>query len=135
MRLRSIRVKMFATVRPVIGSLVLGIYMVASLPENSIHDLVHTDELIELHSLKNEANPCHQRLYHANSISACDHDSHISEFHGCPLSHIIPVESHLSSFSLEIFNGSPALHVLSIAEVIDHKQPLDKPASRAPPSC
>jgi hypothetical protein len=65
--------------------LLLALYAAAALKVDSIHELIHSTEFAELHSVEQESNPCHKSVYHQEAENGCEHKSHITENTKCAL--------------------------------------------------
>jgi hypothetical protein len=83
----------------------LLLYMTGALPIESFHDLLHTHELVELHSVTHENDPCHRTIYHNETKNACEHESHIDIIDKCALcgfcfsaAHIVMILTNVESF-------------------------------------
>lgn len=63
----------------------LILYSAASLRVDSLHQFFHAEEIVELHSLEHESDPCHKSIYHQQSEKGCHHQSHLSSNTKCPL--------------------------------------------------
>jgi len=63
----------------------LVLYSAASLRIDSLHQLFHAEEIVELHSPEQESNPCHKSIYHQQTKKGCEHTSHFTLNTKCPL--------------------------------------------------
>lgn len=95
-----------STVRQVCWILLLVLYGAAALKVDSLHELFHTKELRELHSLEQENNPCHKSVYHHESQKGCEHKAHITENTKCPLCEFNGTPDQLVENGLEQLNAA-----------------------------
>jgi hypothetical protein len=61
----------------------LLVYAASSLRLDSIHQLLHAEDITELHSAEKESDPCHKNIYHQQKETGCEHKSHITENTKC----------------------------------------------------
>lgn len=61
-------------------------YVAGTVEVDSIHSLIHSEGIAGLHSAKNEADPCHQTIYH--NLKGCHHKSHVIQADKCPMCQI-----------------------------------------------
>lgn len=73
----------------------LVLYFVGSFPGDSLHVLVHSKELAELHSAEHEKDACHQTLFHGVTKNGCAHKTHFFNGHKCLFSQIVHQSPHL----------------------------------------
>lgn len=69
------------------------LYGAGSTQTGYLHQLFHPDEVAEIHTPKQESDPCHRSLFHGVA-DACDHEFHVVKVSSCGLVHIIG-QSHL----------------------------------------
>lgn len=83
----------------------LLLYLISTVELDSFHGLFHSSEEASLHSVQQEANSCHNAIYHQKKNNVCHHTSHIAQLKKCPLCHVVFHSTHLSSvrFSPEPF--------------------------------
>lgn len=121
-------------VRRILLWLVLGAYAIAMVPEDSLHQLFHSEEFAALHSVKNESDPCHLRLYHQVPESACNHDSHVVKDDNCNCHHFFTSKQHTAT-TVYIFSSSPIYKTfISTLKLQYPEASLAYCSSRAPPS-
>ncbi|MBX2911657.1 MAG: hypothetical protein M9954_09490 [Cyclobacteriaceae bacterium] len=78
--------------------LLLVIYLTGTVEVNSFHALLHPPEnQKELHTMANEANGCHQWVYHNNGKPGCGHKAHLVANKKCPLCHLTLQSFHYAS--------------------------------------
>jgi len=65
-------------------TLLLVVYSATAVRLDLLHRYLHQENLNELHSAKQESNPCHKKIFH-HSAEGCDHQSHFTENTKCPL--------------------------------------------------
>ncbi|HNP06097.1 MAG TPA: hypothetical protein PKN99_00655 [Cyclobacteriaceae bacterium] len=76
----------------------LVIYLVGTVEISSFHALLHNAEnQTELHSVDNEANGCHQSVYHNKKDLGCEHKTHIIANKKCDLCHLSLESFHFAS--------------------------------------
>lgn len=76
--------------------LLLGLYLLAILFP-SLHQLAeHSHEDTTFCSTDEvEQDPCHQKVYHHNATSGCQHNTHLhTPKHSCKLCDVIPTQTH-----------------------------------------
>lgn len=79
--------------------LLLFLYLAGSVQVDSLHHLIHPDDLITLHSPEQERDTCHQSIYHAGLNHGCEHKSHLSEFKKCSVCDYAAHSFHLFTIS------------------------------------
>lgn len=62
----------------------LFLYVLGSVEVDSLHSLSHEHENSQLHAAENEADACHQTVYH-NQGKGCEHPVHVSKNDTCSL--------------------------------------------------
>lgn len=62
----------------------LFLYLLANLQLEGLHESLHHYNH-ELHSVSNEADPCHVTVYHSERQGGCEHDSHFTKDTHCPI--------------------------------------------------
>ncbi len=65
-----------------IALLLLVLYVFSSAQTDILHCLSHIHELQDLHSEKNESDPCHRSIYHHEKKS-CEHKTHLTKSDKC----------------------------------------------------
>lgn len=65
------------------ATLLIGVYLLGSVEVETFHAISHHQENAEIHSAKNEANPCHISIYHKNVQDGCDHRTHVTKNTKC----------------------------------------------------
>lgn len=73
----------------------LLLYLVGTVELDSFHSLFHSNEEVVLHSAQQEANSCHNAIYHQQKNNVCQHQSHITQLKKCPLCHVVFHSIHL----------------------------------------
>lgn len=73
----------------------LSLYLLGSFPGESLHVLVHSKEVTELHSTEHEKDACHQTLFHGVTKNGCTHKTHFFNGHKCLFSQIGHQSPHL----------------------------------------
>ena len=73
----------------------LGLYLFAILFP-SLHQLAeHSHKDSTSCSTEVEEDPCHQKIYHQNASSGCQHNTHLhTPKHSCKLCDVLPTQSH-----------------------------------------
>lgn len=90
-RLLMLKSKLF---QAVLGTL-MGLYFAGSFPGESLHVLLHSKEVAELHSSEHEKDACHQTLFHGVTKKGCTHKTHFFNGHKCLFSQIGHQSLHL----------------------------------------
>src|SRR5687768_17415400 len=68
-----------------LGALVMLGYLAANVHFESLHGLVHHDEVEISHDEADENDPCHRKLYHDDFSKGCEHKSHLLASKKCSL--------------------------------------------------
>jgi hypothetical protein len=73
------------------------LYLAGVVQVESLHGLLHDDHnAAAVHSLQNEADPCHLRLFHEKAGRLCDHETHLTRPSDCPLCQYCSPLPHLA---------------------------------------
>jgi hypothetical protein len=122
------------TLRQACWVLLLALYAAAALKVDSFHELLHAREIAELHSVEQENNPCHKRVYHQTAENGCEHKSHITENTKCPLCEFNVTPDHL----VEEFSAQSNVGLSQSKQPIWHEVELTPVtlslSSRGPPA-
>lgn len=112
----------------------LVIYLVGTVEISSFHALLHnTENQAELHSADNEANGCHQSVYHNKQDLGCEHKTHIIANKKCDLCHLSLESFHFASIKpADYFTISLDLPNIEVETAITEKTFSLLP-TRAPP--
>lgn len=78
--------------------LLMLLYAGGSTQTGYLHQLFHPDEVAEIHTPKQEGDPCHRSLFHGVT-NGCDHEFHVVKISSCGLVHIIGQSHLLFSFA------------------------------------
>lgn len=79
--------------------LFLFLYLAGTVQVDSLHDLVHPEDFVTLHSPEQERDTCHQSIYHSGLNHGCEHKSHVSEFNKCSVCDYAAHSFHLFTIS------------------------------------
>ena len=69
-----------STLKSRLAQLLLGFFLLVNIPFQSFHSLLHEhheSENTAFHSVENEKDACHRRIFHHDSRNGCEHKSHI----------------------------------------------------------
>lgn len=117
------------------ASLVLSLlflYVFGSVEIESLHSRSHEHEKAQLHSAENEADVCHQAVYH-NQGKGCEHPVHVSKNDTCSLCDSQLHTAHIliiANYDVDAF-ASAALSVQE--ETLSSESALSYLSGRAPP--
>lgn len=116
-----------------LGVILLFLYVLGSNQTQSIHGLFHIQENAELHSPKNEKDPCHLVIYHHLKESGCHHNTHLVSLRKCPLCDLSFHSEHIPVLRAVII-APPAENVFieAFIPLSPTVLPVHRP-SRAPP--
>jgi hypothetical protein len=82
------------------------LYLAGTVQVASLHGLIHGDhDAAAVHSMQNEADPCHISLFHDKAEQSCDHDSHLTRPSDCPLCQYCSPLPHLVA---DLVNVAPS---------------------------
>ena len=111
----------------------LSLYLLGSFPDESLHVLVHSKEVTELHSAEHEKDACHQTLFHGKTEKGCAHKTHFFNAHKCLFSQIAHQSPHLLQ---EVEGNQPsdfAIAIIGYSNDCALQFFVDFSSARAPP--
>lgn len=135
--MQSVKTKRISILKAILFQAVLstfmGLYFAGSFPGESLHVLVHSKEVAELHSAEHEKDACHQTLFHGRTEKGCAHKTHFFNAHKCLFSQIAHQSPHLLQ---EVEGNQPSDFVIAIIGYSNDcalQFFVDFSSSRAPP--
>lgn len=93
---KTIKRAFFSLLQPGSMALLILLYFLGSIQIESLHSFSHQQEYAEVHSVENEADPCHIRVYH-NAGEGCDHPSHVTGDSRCSFCDNQILNTHLAA--------------------------------------
>ena len=122
-----------------LAQLLLGVFLLANVPSITFHALIHQHheaENIAFHSVENENDACHRRVYHHDIAKGCEHKSHINtEKKECDWCKVFPINDvFILAENTFIFSHFQANFTLKTSKITFFSYTyLSNPPSRGPP--
>lgn len=132
---RDYRVRALNLLKGFSVTLLILLYLSNVIQPEGLHETLHDQAGVEIHSLEAEKDLCHQTLFHRAQAGGCHHQYHFTTLKKCPLCHTVNVADHIISVnsSLTSFRSEIILkQSLNFITVSVSCFPLP---SRAPPLC
>ena len=108
------------------------LYLAGNVETGNFHRLLHQHQA-DLHSVENENDPCHRKIYHQEVVQDCGHSTHFSEYNKCKLCDVILIKDHLPSLSLFLSEVEPKAVVYNTLPGSDIILFSSSGSARAPP--